>query len=67
MSDPAPWLLPSVIPDVGMHRFQVLPRRFSSPGLVLDASLTDLMAVPGLGPQIAGAIRQLTGKMFVRE
>ncbi|SVE52638.1 uncharacterized protein METZ01_LOCUS505492, partial [marine metagenome] len=35
MTDPAPWFLLSVIPDVGTHRFQVLPRRFSSPGLVL--------------------------------
>ncbi|MEE2708957.1 MAG: hypothetical protein VYA69_05115 [Gemmatimonadota bacterium] len=67
MTDPAPWFLLSVIPDVGTHRFQVLLRRFSSPELVLYVSLTNLMTVPELGPQIAGAIRQLTGKMFVRE
>ena len=37
MSDLAPWFFLSVIPGVGMHRFQVLLRRFGSPENVLDA------------------------------
>jgi len=65
MSDPVPWLLLSVIPGVGMHRFQGLLRRFGSPEHVLNASLTDLMTVPGLGPQIAGAITTHRNHAFV--
>lgn len=48
-----------------MHRFQGLLRRFGSPEHVLNASLTDLMTVPGLGPQIACAITTHRNHAFV--
>ena len=65
MSDLTPWLLMSAIRGIGMHRFQALLCRFGSPDHVLDASLTDLMTVPGVGPQLAAAITTQRDYAFV--
>lgn len=57
MSDLTSWLALNAVPGVGAYRFQMLLRRFGTPEAALRASLSELLKVPGLGPQTAAAIQ----------
>lgn len=65
MPDLASWLLLSAIPGIGAHRFHALLCRFGAPETVLNASLSELMGVPRLGPHTAAAIKQHRDHAFV--
>jgi DNA processing protein len=57
MTDKLPWLGLRSIPGVGLVLGQRLIQRFGSPAAVFQASLTDLVALKGITPAIAQAIR----------
>ena len=65
MSDLASWLTLARVPGVGATRFHALLRRFGSPSAALAASVDELTAIEGLGPQIARAIRTCRDEAFV--
>ncbi|MCY3770600.1 MAG: DNA-processing protein DprA [Gemmatimonadetes bacterium] len=64
MSDLASWLTLARVPGVGAARFHALLRRFGSPSAALSASVEELTATEGLGPQIARAIRTCRDDAF---
>ncbi|MEJ2672566.1 MAG: DNA-processing protein DprA [Deltaproteobacteria bacterium] len=57
MTDKLPWLGLRNIPGVGLVLAQRLLQRFGSPAAVFEASVTDLVALKGISPAIAQAIR----------
>jgi len=57
MTDKLPWLGLKSIPGVGLVLAQRLLRRFGSPAAVFQARLQDLVALKGISPAIAQAIR----------
>lgn len=57
------WLALSSIPGLGFARLQAAVDAFGSPSAVWAASRSDLMAVPGIGPVLADAIR-VTARIF---
>lgn len=65
MADLASWLTLARVPGVGASRFHALLRRFGSPSAALSASVDELTAIEGLGPQTARAIRTSRDQAFV--
>jgi DNA processing protein len=57
MTDKLPWLGLRSIPGVGLVLGQRLIQRFGSPAAVFQASFADLVALKGISPAIAQAIR----------
>ena len=65
MSDLASWLTLARVPGIGAARYQALLRMFGTPAAALSASMDELTAIVGLGPQIARAIRTHRDQAFV--
>lgn len=63
-SDIRAWLILCAVPGVGGYRFQTLLSRFGSPDAVLEAPVSALKTVPGLGEGIATAIRRHRDEHF---
>ncbi len=57
MTDKLPWLGLRSIPGVGLVLAQRLIQRFGGPAAVFQASVADLVALKGISPAIAQAIR----------
>ncbi|MBM4285944.1 MAG: DNA-protecting protein DprA [Deltaproteobacteria bacterium] len=57
MTDTLPWLALKGIPGVGWVLFERLTRAFGNPGAVFSASEAALLAVKGVSPAMAQAIR----------
>jgi DNA processing protein len=57
MTDKLPWLGLRSIPGVGLVLGQRLMQRFGNPAAIFQASVADLVALKGISPAIAQAIR----------
>src|SRR3954451_17363015 len=49
-------LVLTMVSGVGPHTCQALLERFKTPGRILDASVSSLRDVPGVGPKVAAKI-----------
>ena len=61
------WLTLHSVSGLGPVAFAELLRHFCSPGAVLRATRTRLCAVPGIGPQLAGAIHTARDPSWAEE
>ena len=65
MSDLASWLTLARVPGIGAARYQALLSKFGTPATALSASMDELIAIPGLGPRTARAVRTHRDPAFV--